>query len=212
MSTTLVLADPHPLFLLGMERLLGDEPDMKVLARCGTAEEALTAVRRHKPDLLVLDLNLPEMGGMQLIRELKRDTLPTRSVVLTAAVDDEQALELMRLEVPGVVLKNMDPKLVLQCLRKVDAGGWWLEKQSVGRAVEKMLRREAGARRLATILTPREIEVTRLAATGMSNREIADKLALKEGTVKLHLHNVYKKLGIDSRVDLTLYAQKKGLV
>jgi DNA-binding NarL/FixJ family response regulator len=75
-----------------------------------------------------------------------------------------------------------------------------------------MLRREAGARRLANILTPREIETVRLVAEGQSNREIADKLGLQEGTVKIHLHNVYKKLGIDNRVDLTLYAQKKGLV
>jgi DNA-binding NarL/FixJ family response regulator len=75
-----------------------------------------------------------------------------------------------------------------------------------------MLLREAGARRLANLLTPREIETVRLVAEGQSNREIADKLGLQEGTVKIHLHNVYKKLGIDNRVDLTLYAQKKGLV
>lgn len=212
MSPTLVLADPHPLFLLGMERILADEPDMELRACCGTAAETMKAVRRHKPDLLVTDLNFPDNNGLPILREMKRDSLPTRCVVLTAALDDEQALELMRLEVPGVLLKSMAPNLILRCLYKVHAGGQWLEKQSVGRAVEKMLRREAGARRLAAILTPREIEIAHEVAEGLSNREIAARLGLKEGTVKLHLHNVYKKLGIGNRVDLTLYAQKKGLV
>jgi DNA-binding NarL/FixJ family response regulator len=212
MALSVVLADPHHVFLLGMEQVLASEPDLQVLARCTTAEETLQSVRRHRPDLLVLDLHLPDRHGLQVIRDLKGDSLPTRFVILTAAIDDEQALEALRLEVQGVVLKNMPPHLLVQCLRKVHAGGQWLEKQSVGRAVEKMLRREAGARRLATILTPREIETVRLVAEGRSNREIAGKLGLQEGTVKIYLHNVYKKLGIDNRVDLTLYAQKRGLV
>jgi DNA-binding NarL/FixJ family response regulator len=212
MALSLVLADPHPVFLLGMEQMLASEPDLQVLASCTTADDTLQAVRRHRPDLLVLDLHFPDRHGLQILRELRRDSLPTRFVILTAALDDEQALEIMRLEVPGVILKSMPSHLLVQCLRKVHAGGQWLEKQSVGRAVEKMLRREAGARRLANILTPREIETVRLVAEGQSNREIADKLGLQEGTVKIHLHNVYKKLGIDNRVDLTLYAQKRGLV
>jgi DNA-binding NarL/FixJ family response regulator len=206
------LADPHPVFLLGMEQMLASEPDLQILARCTRGEEALQSVRRHRPDLMVLDLHFSDRHGLQLIRDLKGDSLATRFVILTAAIDDEQALEVLRLGVQGVVLKSMPPHLLVQCLRKVHAGGQWLEKQSIGRAVEKMLRREAGARRLANILTPREIETVRLVAEGQSNREIADKLGLQEGTVKIHLHNVYKKLGIDNRVDLTLYAQKRGLM
>jgi len=212
MSLSLVLADPHPVFLLGMEQMLAPEVDLEVRACCTTAEETLQEVRRHQPDLLTLDLHFPDRNGLQLLRELKRSSISTRCVILTANLDDEQALEILRLEVPGVVLKSMPPHLLVQCLRKVSAGGQWIEKQSVGRAVEKMLRREAGARRLANILTPREIETVRLVAEGQSNRQIAEKLGLQEGTVKIHLHNVYKKLGIDNRVDLTLYAQKKGLV
>jgi len=212
MALSLVLADPHPVFLLGMEQMLASEPDLQVVARCTNAEDTLQSVRRHRPDLLVLDLHLPDRHGLHLIRELRGEEFPTRPVILTATIDDEQALEALRLGVPGVVLKSMPSHLLVQCLRKVHAGGQWLEKHSIGRAVEKMLRREAGARRLATILTPREIEIVRLVAEGKSNREIADKLGLCEGTVKIHLHNVYKKLGIGNRVDLTLYAQKKGLV
>lgn len=212
MALSLVLADPHPIFLLGLERVLASEADLKVCACCNSAEETLGAVRRHRPDLLVLDPHFPDRSGLQFLRELKRDSLPTRFVILTSAVNDDQALELLRMEIPGVVLKSMSPRLLVQCLRKVHAGGQWLEKQSVGRAVEKMLLREAGIRRIAHILTPREIETVRLVAGGHSNRQIAEQMGLQEGTIKVHLHNVYKKLGIENRVDLTLYAQKKGLL
>jgi len=212
MTITLVLTDPHPIFLLGLEQLLAREADFQVLACCANAEETLRAVHRHQPDLLLLDLRLPDRDGLALVRELRHAHLPTRPVILTAALDEEQALEAMRLGVQGVVLKNMPPNLLPSCLRKVHAGGQWLEKQSLGRAVEKMLRREAGARRLSTILTPREIEIMSHVAAGLSNREIAEKIGLREGTVKIHLHHIYRKLGIDSRVDLTLYAQKKGML
>jgi DNA-binding NarL/FixJ family response regulator len=88
----------------------------------------------------------------------------------------------------------------------------WMEKESIGHAFEKMLHREAGMRRLATILTARETEVMRCVAGGLSNQQIADKLIVREGTIKIHVHNIYRKLGINNRVDLTLYAQKRGLV
>lgn len=212
MAITLVFADPHPVFLLGLESLFSGDPGFRILARCGTAGETLEAARRLQPDLLILDLDFPDGNGLQVLRQLKGDALPTRTVLLTAALEDEQAMEAFRIGVHGVVLKSMPAHLLIQCLQRVHAGGQWLEKHSVGRAIEKMLRREAGTRRLATILTPREIEVVRLVTEGQSNRKIADRLGLQEGTVKIHLHNVYKKLGVDSRVDLTLYAQKKGLV
>jgi DNA-binding NarL/FixJ family response regulator len=212
MAISLVFADPHPLFLLGLESLFASDAGFRILARCGTAGETLEATRRFQPDLLILDLDFPDGNGLQVLRQLKGDALPTRTVLLTAALGDEQAMEAFRIGVHGVVLKSMPAHLLVQCLQRVHAGGQWLEKHSVGRAIEKMLRREAGTRRVASILTAREIEITRLLAEGLSNREIGGKLAIQEGTVKIHLHHIYRKLGVGSRVDLTLYAQKKGLV
>lgn len=212
MSMKLVVADPHPVFLLGMEAVLKEEPFVDVLAFCGTAAGTLKAVREELPDLLVLDLGFRDFSGLDVVRDLRRDNLPVKVVILTAALDDEQTMELMRLGVQGVLLKSMPVELLLQCLRKVYAGGQWLEQQSLGHALEKMLRREAGARRVATILTERETEIMCLVAKGLSNREIAERLTVGEGTVKVHVHNIYAKVGVSNRVDLTLYAQKKGLV
>lgn len=212
MAVTLVAADPHPLSLLGLDQLLKSEQGLTLLATCGTAAEAMQEVRRHQPDLLVIDINLPDRNGLELINELKNSSLEVKVVVLTATMDEEQTIDALRFGVKGVVLKDMPSHLLVQCLQKVAAGGLWMEKESIGQAFEKMLHREAGMRRLATILTPRETEVMRCVATGSSNQQIAEKLIVSEGTVKIHVHNIYRKLGINNRVDLTLYAQKRGLV
>src|SRR5438128_12307092 len=113
---------------------------------------------------------------------------------------------------PSTRLQSVGLPSPWECVRTVHAGGDWLEKQSVRLALDKLLRREAGTRETGRILTPREIEIVRTVAGGLRNKEIAAKLHVNEGTVKLHLHHIYKKLGVDSRVALTLYAQGRGLV
>jgi DNA-binding NarL/FixJ family response regulator len=212
MAINLVIADPHPVFLLGMEHLLADDAEINIQALCGTAGEALQAVRDGRPDLLMLEIDFRDRSGLELIRELRRDAVPVKVIILSAALDDEQTIETLRLGVQGVLLKSMPARLLIQCIHTVFSGGQWMEKQSLGHAFEKMLRREAGARRLSTILTDRETEVMCLVAKGRTNREIGELLSIGEGTVKVHVHNIYAKLGINNRVDLTLYAQKRGLV
>ena len=212
MPISLVLADDHPLLLNGLENLFRLEKDIQVLARCGDGVEALRAVREHRPDILILDIRMPRMDGLAVLRALKMEKLRTRVVLLTVALDEDEVLEAIRLGVRGVVLKEMAPQLIVQCVRKVHAGGEWLERSSVGRALEMMLRREAGALQIAGLLTPREIEIVRLVASGQRNKEIAGKLTMSEGTVKLHLHNIYQKLHVDGRVALSRDAQNKGLL
>jgi DNA-binding NarL/FixJ family response regulator len=212
MAIKLVAADPHPLSLLGLAQLLKSEPGIELLASCTTASQTMQEVAQHEPDLLVIDINLPDRNGLELINELKNSTLDIKIVVLTGAMDENQTIDALRFGVKGVVLKDMPSHLLLQCLQKVAAGGLWMEKESIGQAFEKMLQREAGMRRLATILTARETEVMRCVASGLSNQKIADQLIVSEGTVKIHVHNIYRKLGIKNRVDLTLYAQRRGLV
>jgi DNA-binding NarL/FixJ family response regulator len=212
MPIRLVLADDHPLILHGLELLLHQESDFEVIACCQDGLETLHAVQELRPDILILDLLMPGKSGLAILREMHEADLPTRVVVLTAGMDADALIEAMRLGVSGVVLKEMTVPLLIQCIRKVYAGDQWLERGLVGRAIEKMLRREAGAREVAKLLTPREIEIVRLAARGLRNKEIAESLAISEGTVKIHLHRSYEKLNIDNRIALLRYAQAKGLV
>jgi DNA-binding NarL/FixJ family response regulator len=208
----IVLADDHAIVLDGLEQLFRLEPEFEVVARSTTAEAALKAVQEHQPDILVLDLVMPGHDGIWVLRELAGLDLPTRTVLLTAHVDENRLVEAIRLGVWGVVLKEMAPRMLMECVRKVHAGEKWLEQQSVTRAMERMQKRESEIDRLTRLLTPRELEIVRLASEGLRNKEIGEKLSITEGTVKIHLHNIYEKLGVTGRPQLILYATKHGLI
>jgi DNA-binding NarL/FixJ family response regulator len=212
MPIRLVVADDHPLILEALQQLFGLEDDFQLLACCRTGVETLQAVKDFQPDVLILDIRMPDQDGLAVLRELRQAHSPTRVVLLTAALDEHQVLEATRLGVQGVVLKEMASHLLVQCVRKVHAGGQWVERRSVSRVLETMLRHQDSARDLAGLLTPRELEIIRLAAQGLRNKSIADTLSISPGTVKHHMHNIFKKLPIDSRLALTLYAREKGLV
>jgi DNA-binding NarL/FixJ family response regulator len=212
MPIRLVLADDHPLILDAVEQLFGMEEDVQVLARCMNGGETLQAVRQQRPDILILDIRMPGNDDLSVLRDIRREKLPTRVVLLTAALDEEEVLAAIRLGVRGVVLKEMAPHLLVQCVRRVHDGGQWLESRLIGRALDRLLRREAGAREVAGLLTARELEIMRMLASGLRNKEIAEKLAISIGTVKIHLHHIYEKLHVSSRLELLRYAQEKGLI
>lgn len=212
MPIRLVLADDHPIVLDGLENLFRLEPDFRVVARCVNGEECLAAVRRYEPDVLILDIRMPRYDGLTVLRELSREKHPTKVVLLAAALEEEEVLEALRLGVRGMLLKELAPQMVVQCVRKVHAGGQWVEKQAFGRALDTLLRREAGEREAASVLTPREIEMVGMVARGLRNKEMSQRLSISEGTVKIHLHNIYRKLKVENRVELILYAQAKRLV
>jgi DNA-binding NarL/FixJ family response regulator len=210
-SIRVILVDDHPLVLNGLYHLLQEYPEFEVLDRCLSGGEALAATRQHHPDILVLDLLMPGMDGLEVVRSLQNEEPHPNVVLLTAALNEDQLIEALKLGVRGFVLKEMATKLLVECLRRVNAGGQWLEKDSAGRAMAKLVRQEAKSREIANILTPREIEVVGMVAKGFSNREIGSHLCIAEGTVKIHLHNVYEKLKINRRAELVRLAEEYGL-
>jgi two-component system, NarL family, nitrate/nitrite response regulator NarL len=157
MTIHLVLAGDHTRVL---ENLVPREPDFQVVARCQRGEEALHAVRQHGPDVLILDLCMLGKDGLEILREMRQEQLPTRVVLLTASLHDEAVLEAVLLGVGGVVLHEMTMPQLVGCLRKVYAGDPWLESGIVGRMVETMLRREVAARELALSLCHEAIAST----------------------------------------------------
>ena len=212
MPIRLVLVDDHPIVLDGLESLFRLESDIRVVARCVNAEEALTAVSRHRPDVLLLDLRLPRKDGLAVLRELQQKKLSVKVVLLAAVLEEEEVLEAFRLGVRGMVLKEQAPQMVVRCVRRVHAGDQWVEKQACTRALRALLDREAGESAAASILTPREIQMVRMVAGGLRNKEMSQRLAISEGTVKIHLHHIYQKLKVENRVQLTLCAQSRKLV
>lgn len=208
----LVLADDHPIVLDGLESLFRLESDFQILARCTNGEEAVKAVRLHRPDVLLLDVHMAGKDGLAVSRELREQNLPTRIVLLAAHLDKRDVMEALQLGVRGILLKELAPRLVVQCVRKVHAGERWIEKRSHMDALDTLLRREAGMQQLSKVLTPREIELVKMVAAQLQNKEIATRLGISVGTVKIHLHNIYEKLNVRSRLELVLFAQSRGLV
>jgi len=211
MPIRLVLADDHPIVLDGLAQLFGSQSDFDVVARAADGDEALAAVRRHRPDVLVLDLRMPRKDGLAVIRELRSEGLSPHVVVLTASRESGDVFEAIALGVEGVVLKDMATSLLLRCVREVHAGGKWIERGAASGAVDALRNRQSKERDLGAILTPRELDVARLTARGYPNKVVAEKLSITEGTAKLHLHHVYEKLAIDGRMALARYLQSRGI-
>jgi len=207
----LVLADDHRMILEGLEQLFKREPDFEVVATATNGEDALAAVKRHRPDVLVLDVNMPRGNGMWVLRQLQPLRLPTQVVLLTASLEEEEVVEAVRAGVRGLVLKEAAAVSLVECARSVAAGERVLDNAMVSRALDHVLKREASVKELSALLSPRETDIVRMVATGMRNKEIASSLAIGEGTVKSHLHAIYEKLGVHGRVELTRYAYERGL-
>jgi DNA-binding NarL/FixJ family response regulator len=209
---TVVIADDHPIVLAGLETLLQREPDISVVDHCADGIETLRSVLRHRPDVLVLDLRMPRADGVTVLQQMSTERLPTRVVLLAAVVDDDALLEAIRLGARGVVLKEMAPRFLVDCIREVHAGRQWFEQRAVGEAMDKLVRRDAATKEISSILSRREIEVVRAVAKGLRNREIAERLGIAEGTVKLHLHTIYTKLRVDGRTALIVKLNEKSFV
>ena len=212
MAIRLVLADDHPIVLDGLEQLFRLEADFVVVARCRNGEEALAALRLLRPDLLILDIRMPVLDGLAVLSAREAEELPTRVIVLTAAIEPQQVLAALRHGVRGLVLKELAPELLVETARRVHAGEQCFDSALVGQAVQSTALREEAEDRIGRLLTPREREILAMVSSGLRNRAIGERLSISEGTVKLHLHHIYEKLAVDGRLELILYAQKHKLV
>ena len=209
---TLVLGDKHPIVLDGLEHLFRLQKKFKILAQCTTGEDTLRDVQKHRPDILVFDIHIPWENGLMVLREITKSKLPTRCVIFTAALKDYEMLEAIRLGISGIVLKHMPPKLLIECIRKVQGGKKWLDRDSSATALQKLVERERTAQLAYDVLSARQMQILRMVGVGLRNKEIGKKLFISEGTVQVHLHNIYERLDVKSRLALALYARESGFV
>jgi two-component system, NarL family, nitrate/nitrite response regulator NarL len=211
----ILLADDHPIFRDGLKRLLEAEPGFKVIAEASNGNEAVKMVRQHKPDLLLLDLSMPQQTGLEAIRELGSLGASTRIILLTAAVEKSQIVEALQLGARGVVLKDSATQLLIQAVRVVMAGEYWVGREQVSNLVQYLrtlmqtTAQEARQRKFG--LTPRELEIVSAVVAGFANKEIAEHFKISEDTVKHHLSNIFDKLGVSTRLELALFAVNQSL-
>lgn len=201
---TLVLADDHPLMLDGVAGLFAGD-GFQVLAKCLDGLEARDAIHERRPDLAILDIQMPRLTGLDLLRQARDEGWATRVILLTAGLDTRPIVEAIRLKVDGLVLKHSAADVLIRCAEQVFAGAQWLDPEAMQQALGALSAAPSG---LAAELTPREGDVVRLVAQGRRNKEIARDLGISEGTVKMHLHNLYEKLSVSSRTELAILARE----
>ena len=205
-KVSLILADARPIELR-LRDLFEAEPDLSVLACCGDDRETMEAVISRAPDVLVLDFELPRRGGMAVLDELVRRGVSTHVVLLASHITDDEVFEAVRIGAKGVVLREMTAPVLVQCIRHVSRGEMWLENRSFPAVVDRLVRSHNRMRTLREQLTPRELQILQLVGEGLRNRDINARLDITEGTVKIHIHNIYVKLGASNRLQLALLAR-----
>jgi DNA-binding NarL/FixJ family response regulator len=212
MSIELVLADPHPVLLEGLSQVLQTSPEFVVKACAGTGDDALAAVQKHQPDILVMDVSLRDRSGWAVLDDLQQQHTPTRPVVFTDAPIGD-VMRIIDAGVPGLVRKDKSQQELARCIKAVYAGQKWLDRDLTLQTMSILLERQKNKKsHPATLLTPREMMVARMVTEGLPNKKIASKLFISEGTAKLHLHHIYQKLQCPGRMSLQRYMQDNGLL
>ena len=198
--TRVLLVDDHPMIAAALEMLLR-ETDYQLLGRARSVAEANSQLSRLKPDLLLLDVNLPDGSGLDVVKRLQRGRLRPKVVLLTAGMDETQLLMADELAPEGMVLKTSDPSHLIECMDRVVAGEHWIDPEIVRRTLKAQERAA-----LAPPLTRRERELIELVRQGLRNRDIAAELGVTEGTVKVYLHAIFDKFRVENRTELALRA------
>lgn len=197
--TRILLADDHPMIQAAVEAMLRGT-DYKLVARAGSGNEALREIEEQDPEIVVLDIQMPDGSGLEVLRQLRSGGDNRKVVLLTASIDDAGFSEALSLSVDGVLMKTSDPALLIDCLDSVRAGDEWIDPHLEAQASQ------APSARDKSLLSPREAELVKLLRQGMRNRDIAEKLGITEGTVKVYLHSVFEKTGVANRTELAIRA------
>ncbi len=208
-----LIADDHPVVRLGIRHLLQSEPGFSVIAECVNGGETVELVRRLQPDVLLLDMAMPGASGLEVLRMLREQPGPTRTILLTAGVEQEQLIEALQLGVRGVVIKDSAARDLVEAIRAVHSGQCWIGQHAVSSLVNVLQQRARDeVHRRSFGLTARELEVISTVVVGGTNKDIAQALSISEDTVKRHLTNIFDKVGVSNRLELGLFALHHHLV
>jgi DNA-binding NarL/FixJ family response regulator len=214
-SIRILIADDHPVFRQGLLSVFRNEPEFSIVGEASDGQQALRMIQERHPDILLLDLVMPRLTGLETLREISNSSAPVRTIVLTASVAKEQIVQALQLGARGIVLKDAPTEVLLNSLRTVMSGRFWVGESEVVDLVTALgayvtPRDEQSKKQFG--LTARELDVVGSVVSGFTNREIAEKFSISEQTVKHHLRNIFDKLGVSNRLELALFAINHGLV
>ena len=205
----IVIADDHHLVREGLRKLLDQQPEFAVVGEAANGLEALEQVKALMPDVLLLDLAMPRLNGLEVLRELGDAVERVKTVLLTASIEPEETLQALRSGARGVVLKESAAHVLFKCIRALMDGEYWVGHERMGDVLRTLRELELAPSREAppaSHLTPRELQVVGAIVDGATNKDIGRSFGLSEQTVKNHLSHIYDKLGVSNRLELALYA------
>lgn len=205
----ILVADDHPIVREGLIAVLGTQPDFEVVGEAGDGEEMIRQVAGLRPDVVLLDLEMPKVDGVEALRRLRASGAEARAIVLTAFDTDERILSAVQAGAQGYLLKESPRQEIFNAVRTVHAGGSLLQPVVASRLLRQVSRDQASS---PESLTPREAEVLGLLAQGLLNKEIADRLSISERTAKFHVSAILGKLGADNRTEAVAIAAQRGLI
>jgi two-component system NarL family response regulator len=200
---SVMLVDDHALLRTGVANIINQEADLHVVAEAGNGAEALEAYDRVKPDVILLDLRMPVMEGVEVVRRLRERDPRARVIVLTTYDTDDEISRALKAGAKAYVLKDIAADALIACIRDVLAGKTYLAPAAAAKLAEDVTRVQ---------LTPRELATLRSMANGKANKEIASELGISDRTVKTHLGHLFEKLGVTSRTEAVKVATRRGLV
>jgi two-component system nitrate/nitrite response regulator NarL len=205
-----VVVDDHTLFRRGIISLLAHERDFAVVGEAADGFEGIRAVAAQKPDVVLLDLNMPGISGLDALAAILKDAPGTHVVMLTVSEDAEDLVAALRGGAQGYLLKNIDSEFLVQSIRRAADGDSVISPEMAGKLM-RQVRTGAPVAQPADVLSPREREILQWLAKGGSNKEIARDLELAESTVKIHVQHILRKLGLNSRVQAAVWAIENGI-
>jgi two-component system, NarL family, nitrate/nitrite response regulator NarL len=211
----ILLADDHTIFRDGLRKLLEAEPDFEIVGEAGDGADAINMVQQIKPEILLLDLAMPRVPGLEALREVIALKSPVKTILLTAAIEKKQIIEALQVGARGVVLKDAATQMLIRAIRTVINGQFWVGRESVADMqtyLKHQIATQPAPKAKSYGLTRREIEILGTIVGGLSNKEIAQKFSLSEDTVKHHLTNIFDKVGVSSRLELALFAINNQLI
>jgi two-component system nitrate/nitrite response regulator NarL len=209
-----LLVDDHVLFRKGVASLLSSREDVKVVGEAGNGCEALARARETVPDLILMDVHMPECDGLDAVRAIKHEMPQVKIIMLTVDENDEILFEAVKNGAQGYLLKKLDPQQLFDTLELVARGEVALSPAMMAKVLNEFQKpvTEAGKREVRQDLTPRETDVLQLVVQGATNKEIADALSITENTVKKHLQSILSKLHLQNRIQAAVYAVRQGLM
>ena len=202
-KSTVMLVDDHALMRTGVANIINQEPDLAVVVEASNGLEAVAAYEQHRPDVILLDLRMPVLDGVEAVRQIRERDPRARVIVLTTYDTDDEIARALKAGAKAYVLKDISADDLIGCIRDVLAGKTYLAPSAAAKLAEGVTRVQ---------LTPREMSTLRLMADGKSNKEIANDLSISERTVKTHLGHLFEKLGVTSRTEAVKVATRRGLV